>query len=140
MQLRNNDSLGTVDQEGPVLGHDRNLSEVDLLLLHVTNGLRALGVLPGHQSNRHLEGTRVSHPPLKTFLNVVFRLFQGVPNELQGCRIVEIANREYGCKNALQPHHLPLLHFHTRLEKLVERRPLQFKQIRNVNYFLDLRI
>src|SRR3546814_3520524 len=39
VQLRDDDALGAVDDEGAVVGHERDLAHVDLLLLHVLDGL-----------------------------------------------------------------------------------------------------
>ena len=39
MQLRNNDALGTVDDERAVLGHQRNFAEEHFLFLDVADGL-----------------------------------------------------------------------------------------------------
>ncbi len=39
VQLRDDDALGTVDDEGAVLGHQRDFAQIDLLLLHVLDGL-----------------------------------------------------------------------------------------------------
>src|SRR5262249_6079544 len=45
MQLADDDALGTVDDEGTGVGHERDLAEVDLLLLDVAN--QALATLAG---------------------------------------------------------------------------------------------
>ena len=39
MQLRHNDALGAVDDEGAVGGHERDIAEEDFLLLHVAQTL-----------------------------------------------------------------------------------------------------
>ena len=39
MQLRNDDALGSVDDEGSLLGHHGNFPEIDLLLLHIADRL-----------------------------------------------------------------------------------------------------
>ena len=39
VKLAHHDTLCAVDDEGPVLGHERDLTEVDLLLLDVADGL-----------------------------------------------------------------------------------------------------
>src|SRR5215470_2002263 len=41
VQLRNDDALGSVDDERAVLRHQRNVAEEDFLLLDVADGLRA---------------------------------------------------------------------------------------------------
>ena len=76
MQLRDDDALGAVDDEGAVLAHQRNVAEEDLLLLHVAKaldtGLRVLIV--DLQANRDLERGRVGHAALFTLGLVVLQL------------------------------------------------------------------
>src|SRR5262249_8194690 len=57
MQLRDDDALGAVHHERPVAGHERDLAEVDLLLLHVLDRARtALGIdVPDDELDRDLE-------------------------------------------------------------------------------------
>ena len=50
VQLRDDDALGAVDDERAVLGHQRDVAEVDLLLLDVADGLGARS--PGPCSTR----------------------------------------------------------------------------------------
>src|SRR5882762_4353962 len=76
VQLRDDDALGAVDDEGAVLGHQRDVAEVDLLLLDVADGLDArLGVLvPDHEADRHLERHGVGHAALLALVDVVLEL------------------------------------------------------------------
>ena len=76
VQLRHDDALGAVDDERPVIGHQRDVAEVDLLLLDVADGLGArLGVLvPDHQADRHLERDRIRHPALEALVDVVLEV------------------------------------------------------------------
>jgi hypothetical protein len=76
VQLRHDDALGAVDDERPVIGHQRDVAEVDLLLLDVADGLGArLGVLvPDHEPDRHLERDRVRHPALEALVDVVLEV------------------------------------------------------------------
>ncbi len=57
VQLADDNPLGTVDDEGTVFGHQRNLAEVDFLLLDITDRLdpRFLVGIPGHQANTNLD-------------------------------------------------------------------------------------
>src|SRR5438067_1979067 len=76
VQLADDDALGAVDDEGPVLGHERDVAEVDLLLLDVADGLHAgLGILvPDHEADRHLERHCVGHAALLALVDVVLQL------------------------------------------------------------------
>ena len=76
VQLADDDALGAVDDEGAVLRHQRDVAEVDLLLLDVADGLDArLGVLvPHHEADRHLERHGVGHAALLALVDVVLQL------------------------------------------------------------------
>ena len=76
VQLRNDDALGSVDDEGAVVGHQRNFAEEDLLLLDVADRLDAgFGVLVVHrEADGHLERSGVGHAALFALGDVVFQL------------------------------------------------------------------
>src|SRR5262249_52246308 len=76
VQLADDDALGAVDDEGPVVGHQRDVAVVDLLLLDVADGLGAgVGVLvPDHEADRDLERDRKGHAPLLALVHVVLEL------------------------------------------------------------------
>ena len=54
VELRDDDPLGPVDDERAVLGHHRDLAEVDLLLLDVADGVRAPSPLALSQTIRRI--------------------------------------------------------------------------------------
>ena len=93
----------------PLLGHDRDLPEVDLLLLHVADRLRALGVVPGDEPDRHLERRGVGHAALEALLHVVLRLLERVADELERRGVVEVLDREDRVEHGLQAGVLALL-------------------------------
>ncbi len=76
MQLRYDNALGSVDDEGAVVGHQRNFAEEDLLLLDVADRLGAgFGVLVVNgEANGHLERSGVGHAALFALGHVVFQL------------------------------------------------------------------
>jgi hypothetical protein len=132
VELRHDHPLGAVDDEGAVLGHDRDLPEIDLLLLHVADRLGALGVVPRHEADRHLEGRGVGHPALQTLLDVVLRLFERVTHELERGGVVEVPDREHGVENGLQAEVLPLLRLDVGLEEMLEGPLLDLDQVGNL--------
>ena len=81
VKLRNDDALGTVDDEGAIVGHQRNLAKEHLLFLDVANrhcfSFRILIV--NREANLHLERHTVTHAPLLAFLLIVLVL---QPNRL----------------------------------------------------------
>src|SRR5262249_2581947 len=76
VQLTDDDALGSVDDECPILGHQRNVAEEDFLLLDVANALRAgLRVLvEDGEANRDFEWRRVRHAALFALVYVVLEL------------------------------------------------------------------
>ena len=76
MELRDDDALGAVDDEGAVLAHQRNVAEEDFLLLDVAHGLRAglrILVVDG-EAHGDLERGRVGHAALFALGLVVLQL------------------------------------------------------------------
>ena len=82
MQLTDNHAFRAINDEYPVVGHQGEIPEVDLLLFDVANGLdfRIAVLVPHHQTNRHLQGSGISHAPLLAFADVVFEgQLNGIP-------------------------------------------------------------
>ena len=62
MQLGDDDALGTVDDKGPVFGHQGHFAHVDFLLLDILDRTilgRGLLVV-NHQAHQHAQGRGVS--------------------------------------------------------------------------------
>ena len=76
VELGDDDALGAVDDEGAVLGHQRNVAEEDFLLLHVAQALGAgLGVLVvDGEADGDLERGGVGHAALFALCLVVLQL------------------------------------------------------------------
>ena len=75
VQLGDDDALGAADDEGAVVGHQRDVPEEDLLFLDVANRLLARGVLlVDRELERDLQRRGVVHPALATFVDVVLEL------------------------------------------------------------------
>ena len=140
MQLRDDDALGTVDHEGPVLGHQGNLPEVHFLLFDVLDRARAglLVDVPDHELNRDLEGRRVGHAAFMALLHAVLRIPEVVADELQRGRLVEVLDREHRFEHALQAGVLTLVWRGTVLQKLGVRQLLNLDEIRNIDDSVDL--
>ena len=76
VELRHDDALGAVDDERAVVRHQRDVAEVDLLLLDVANRLDA-GVrilVPDDETDRDLERHGVGHAALLALVDVVLQL------------------------------------------------------------------
>src|SRR5713226_8679555 len=141
VQLRDHHALGAVDDERAVLRHQRNLAEVDLLLLDVADrlGARLLVLVPDHQAHHHLDRGRVGHAPLVALVHVVLGFLQVVRDELQRAGLVEVLDGEDALEDALEPRVLALLGRRVGLEELVVAVLLDVDQVRDVDDLLDLR-
>ena len=76
MQLADDHTLGAVDNERPILGHQRNIAKEDFLLLDVANTLRAglrVFVKDG-ETDGDFERGRVGHPALFALVHVILQL------------------------------------------------------------------
>jgi len=111
VELRDDDSLRPVHHEGAVPGHERDLAEVDLLLLHVLDRTdTAVRVdVPDDELDGHLERGGVGHAPLVTLLDIVLGLRQRKADELERGGLVEVLDGEDGLEDRLQALVLTLL-------------------------------
>src|SRR5512146_2927393 len=137
MELRDDDPLGAVDHEGPVAGHQRNLAEVDFLLLDVLDRAPPVLDVPDDQLNLDLQRRRIGHPALMAFLDVVLGLAQLVGDEFQRGGLVEILDREDRLEHRLQAGVGALIGGNAGLQEFLVRALLNFDQIRDVDNLLD---
>src|SRR5208283_2179438 len=138
MQLRHDDALGAVHHEGAVAGHQRNLAEINFLLLDVLDRAAAVLDVPDDELNLDLERRRVGHAALMAFLDVVLGRAELVRDELERRRLVEILDRKDRLENRLQTHVGTVLGRDADLQKIVVRALLNLDQIRNLDDLLDL--
>ena len=80
VHLGDDHALGAVDDEGAVLGHERDVAHIDVLFLDVLDRLGAgfLVHIEHDQAQRHLERRGIGHGALLALLDVVFRLLEVV--------------------------------------------------------------
>ena len=74
VELTDNNTFGTVDVERPLLGHERDLTEVYLLLLDVANDLlvgAAAIVVENDKAYHHPQGSVIGHPPLRALPDII---------------------------------------------------------------------
>src|SRR5690606_35096293 len=96
VQLRNNDALGTVDDEGTVFGHERNFAHVHFLFLDFANGGPAGFSVHQHQAHLGAQGRGVGQAALLAFLDVEYRIAQGIADKLESSHAIVAHNRENG--------------------------------------------
>jgi hypothetical protein len=140
VQLAHHDALGTVDDEGAVLGHQRDFTEVDLLLLDVAHQTVAAvtTAVVDDQLDRDLDRRGEGHPALATLVDVVLRLLERVVDEDQLARAIEITNRKDATEDALQAHVLPHTRLDVRLQELLVGLHLNVDEVRNIDDAIDL--
>ncbi len=83
VQLRNDNTLGTVDNKGTVVGHERDFAHVDFLFFNVFNGAFRRFALVDHQTQFYAQRCRISHATDLTFFNIKNRFAQTVADVLQ---------------------------------------------------------
>ncbi len=133
VELRDDDALGPVDDEGPITGEHGDLTEVDLLLLDVADRARAriLVHVPDDETQRHLQGSRKRGAALLTFVDVVFRRLELVLHEFQGAAFGEIGNRENRLENFLQTGIRTVFRLDLALQKLLVGSLLNLDEVRH---------
>lgn len=94
VQLRDDDALGAVDDEGAVVGHQRDFAEVDLLLLHILDGLGRRLAVVDHQAHGHAQRRTVAHATLTALTLVEDRIAQLVADVFQGGIAAVAGDRE----------------------------------------------
>ena len=74
VKLGNDDPLGAIYYEGSILSHYRDFTEIDFLLLDVSDGAgtRVRVDIPNNELDRNLQGNSVGDPFLEAFFDVVF--------------------------------------------------------------------
>ena len=91
VQLGNDDTLGTIDDEGTVLGHQGDFPHVDFLLLDVLDRLVGRLAIKDDQAHFDAQRYREGNPAQHTFLDVEGRLAKAVTDVFEG-RITGIAD------------------------------------------------
>ena len=88
MHLRDDDALGAVHDERAVIGHQRDVAHVDVLLLDVLHGAGAglLVDIEHDQPQRHLQRRGIGHAALAALVDVIFRRIEFVADEFEHAR------------------------------------------------------
>ena len=76
VQLGNDHTLSTVDDEGTVVGHQGNLPHVDFLLFNVLDGLVGRFLIVDDEANLHPQGAGISYTAQLTLIDVEYRVTQ----------------------------------------------------------------
>ena len=138
VHLRHDHALGAVDDEGAVLGHERHVAHVDVLLLDIEDGagLGFLVDLEHDQPQRDLHRRGIGDPALTALGGVVFRVFEFVMDEIQFGGAGEVADREHRAQGLLETGNVT--GFLVRAKELLVALALDFDQVRHLHHFVDV--
>ena len=140
VQLGHDHALGAIDDERAVIGHERQLTEVDLLLADVLDGLlRARRILvEHHQSHLHAQRGGVGETTQLALLHIEHGIAEAIAHVFER-RIARVAgDRENAVKRRVQTHLGALLLRHFGLQEALVGLQLDRKQIRHVQNALAL--
>ena len=134
VQLRNDDALGTVDDEGARGGHERNFAHVHFLLLHFLDLFGARLTVENHQTHLGAQGAGKGQAALLAFLDVKSGFAKLVLDKFQ-TRIAGVGNdREDGVECGLEALDTTLHGRQVDLQELGVRLKLGGQQERYVQY------
>ena len=131
LHLADDDPLDAVDHEGPLRGHQGQVSEVDLLLADILHppGPSRLSRLEHAQPEAGLDRGSVVDALLLGLLNGALRVAQLVGNELQLRGSLVVLDRKDGLEHRLQTGHAALGLRDVQLQELPEGLPLDLNQV-----------
>lgn len=131
VQLRDDDALGAVDDEGTVVGHQRDFAQIDLLLLHVLDGLGRRLAVVDHQAHGHAQRRAIAHATLTAFTLVKHRLTQLIAHVFERGIAAVAGNREHRLQCRVQTEVLTLVRLHVFLQEFAVGIDLDGKQERH---------
>ena len=138
VHLRDDHPLGAVDDEGALLGHQRDVAHIDVLLLDVLHraGAGLLVVLEHDQAQLHLQRRGERHVALDALLDVVLGVLELVGDVFQHRALVEILDREDGLEHRLHALVLPAV-APVALQELFVGGALNLDQVRHLHGLRD---
>jgi hypothetical protein len=138
VHLADDHALGAVDDEGAVLGHERHVAHVDVLLLDIEHGAGlGLGVdLEHDQPQRDLHRRRVSDAALAALGGVVLRVLELVVDEVELGGAGEVADREHRAQRLLEAR--DVAGALVRAQELLVAFALDLDQVRHLHHFVDV--
>ncbi len=133
VHLRDDDALGAVDDERALVRHQRNVAEIDVLLLDVLDRFRAgfLIRFEHDEAQLHLQRRGVGHVALLAFLDVEFRLLELVGDVFQHRALREVADREHRTEHRFDALLAPVGGADVLLQKLIVGAFLDLDEVRH---------
>ncbi len=138
MHLADDDTLGTIDNESAVFGHQGNFAHVDFLLLDLFRlaVFRWRILVEDDQAHHDFQCRTVRCAALLTLTHVKYRLFQSVADILQHSVVVIADDREYRCQGTMQTITTEVVCIGLKLEEFIVGFNLSFQQIGNIEHAL----
>ncbi len=138
VHLRHDDALGAVDEEGAVLGHERHVAHVNVLLLDIEHrtGVGFAVDLEDDQAQRDLHRRRIGDAALAAFLDVVLRRLEFVVDEVELGGAGEIADRENAAQRLLKARNITDRRIRT--QELLIGFALHLDEVGHLHRFVDV--
>ena len=134
VELRNDNPLSTVDDEGTVLGHQGDLPHVDFLLFDVFDGLVRRVAIVDDQANLDTQRSGIGHATQLTLFDIERWRTETVAHVLQGRIAGEALDREHGLERRVQANLVALVGRTILLEKVVVGIKLDGQQVRHIHH------
>ena len=134
MQLRYDDTLGTINDEGTIFGHERYLAHVDFLFFYILDGLVGGLFIINDQSHLYAQRTGVGNTAQLAFVDIKYRHAQFEIHVFQRSVATVADYREHRFECRMQPVTATLLQRYTLLGKLPVRIQLDCKQVWNIHH------
>ena len=133
VQLGNDYTLGTVDNEGTVLSHQGDFTHVDFLLFDVLDRFVRRFLVEDDQAHLHTQRDSECHATQDTFLHIEGRLAQAIADVLQGSIAGVADDREYRFEGRVQADVAELILGCSRLQEFAIRIQLDGQEVRHIH-------
>ncbi len=140
VHLGDDHPLGTVHDERALVGHQRDIAEIDVLLLHFLDGAR-LGFLVDiehDQLKAHFQRRLIGQVALHAFFDVEFRRLELIGDIVEHRALGEVLDREHRLEDTVEPFLRPLGVRQVHLQELLVGVALNLDQVRHFNGFRNL--
>lgn len=134
VQLGDDDTLSTVDDEGTVLGHQGDFPHVDFLLLDVLDRFVRRLFVENDQAHFHPQRNREGHAAQNALLDIECRVAEAIADVFQRCIAGIADNRENGFEGRMQADVAELIFGRSRLQEFAIRIQLDGQKIRHIHH------
>ena len=133
VQLGNDNTLGTVDNEGTVFRHQWDFAHVDFLLFDVLDRLVRRFFVENDQTDFYPQRYGVRNTAQHAFFDIKCRFAQAITNVLQRSIAGVADDRENGFEGRMQAHVAELIFSRSRLQEFTIRIQLDCQEIRHIH-------